>query len=146
MYNRIKSILLVTMQFLFILLLLAGVPLNNLSLPSRLLIFLSFLLALWAIITMQKSRLRILPEPAGDALLITNGPYRFVRHPMYTAILLGSVGLLISHFTLLRLGITVTLTIVLIIKLFWEEKMLLNKFREYKNYMIQTQRLLPFIF
>jgi protein-S-isoprenylcysteine O-methyltransferase Ste14 len=96
--------------------------------------------------TMQKSKLRILPEPSPNATLITNGPYHFIRHPMYTAILFGSTGLVIHHFTLVRLVLIIALAIVLLIKLGWEEKMLSQKFEGYYEYMKHTKRILPFIF
>lgn len=146
MPDRIKSILLVSLQFLFLFLLLSGSRLNNLSLLAYVFIILSFSLFVWAIVAMQKSKLRILPEPSANAVLIANGPYRFIRHPMYTSILAGCVGLLISHFTFLRLTMIISLTIVLIAKLLWEEKMLTQIFEGYKNYMAHTFRLLPFIF
>jgi protein-S-isoprenylcysteine O-methyltransferase Ste14 len=146
MPNRIKSILLVVLQFVFILLLLSGSPLKNIPTLSYIFINLSILLAFWAIATMKKSKLRILPEPSPHATLITNDPYRFIRHPMYTAILMGSVGLLIHQFTLLRLSILIALTIVLVIKLTWEESMLLQKFEAYRDYMRRSKRLLPFIY
>lgn len=146
MRYRLKSGLLVTLQFICILLLLSGTALNPLSVLSCILITLSIILVLWAIISMQKSKLRIFPEPAADAVLITAGPYRLIRHPMYTAILLGSTGLLITGFTPTRLAIAMALTVVLIIKLFWEEKMLSQKFDGYANYMKRTARLFPFIF
>ena len=95
---------------------------------------------------MQKSKLSILPEPSANATLITKGPYRFIRHPMYTAILLGSLGLVINQFTWLRLAIVIALAIVLLIKLNWEEKMLSQKFDAYKEYMKHSKRLVPFIF
>lgn len=144
--NRIKSILLVSLQFVFIFLLLLGSPLANISLLAYAFIILSILLALWAIATMHKSKLRIRPEPSPDATLITAGPYRFIRHPMYAAILLGSTGLLIHQFTWLRLSIALALATVLLIKMIWEEKMLLQKFDDYDTYMKSTKRLCPFIF
>ena len=144
--NRIKFLLLVGLQFLFILLLLSGSPLNNIPLLAYAFIILSLLFILWAIITMQKSKLRIMPEPSVDATLVTTGPYRFIRHPMYTAILLGCIGLLIDQFTLVRLAMVVALAIVLFIKLSWEEKMLSEKFGGYSDYMKQTSRLIPFLF
>ena len=146
MMIRFKSILLVSLQFLFILLLLSGISLKNISLPAIIFMLLSPVLILWAIIIMQKSKLSILPEPSANATLITKGPYRFIRHPMYTAILLGSVGLVINQFTWLRLAIVIALAIVLLIKLNWEEKMLLEKFDAYKEYMKHSKRLVPFIF
>jgi len=146
MPNRIKSILLVFFQFAFILLLLSGSTLKNITALAYAFIILSILLVFWAIATMKKSKLSILPEPALHATLITNGPYRFIRHPMYTAILLGSVGLLIHQFTWLRLAIVIALAIVLVVKLTWEERMLLQKFETYRDYMQRSKRLLPFIF
>jgi protein-S-isoprenylcysteine O-methyltransferase Ste14 len=146
MPNRIKSILLVALQILFISLLLSGSPFKNISHLAYAFLILSIVLVLWAIATMQKSKLRILPEPSPNATLITNGPYRFIRHPMYTAILLGSVGLLIHQFTWLRISIAIALTIVLLTKLTWEEKMLSRKFEGYEQYSKATSRLIPFIF
>ena len=146
MPNRIKSILLVVLQFVFILLLLSGSTLKNIPALSYTFIILSILLVFWAIATMKKSKLRILPEPSPHATLITIGPYRFIRHPMYTAILMGSVGLLIHQFTWLRLSILIALAIVLVGKLTWEERMLLQKFEAYRDYMRRSKRLLPFIF
>lgn len=143
---RFKTILLVSLQFFFIFLLLSSFPLNKISLSAYIFMLFSFVLILWALIAMQKSKLRILPEPSANAILITKGPYRFIRHPMYTAILLGSIGLLINYFTWLRLAIAVALAIVLLIKLNWEEKMLSQKFDEYKEYMKHTRRILPLLF
>lgn len=146
MPNRIKSILLVALQFLFIILLLSGTQLKNISLLAYAFLILSIVLVLWAIATMQKSKLRILPEPSPNATLITNGPYRFIRHPMYTAILMGSAGLLIHQFTWLRLSITIALAIVLLVKLTLEERMLQQKFAAYRDYMRRSKKLLPFIY
>ncbi len=145
MGNRFKSILLVSLQFLFILLLLSGISLKNISLSTIIFMLLSAALMFWAIIAMKKSKLSILPEPAANATLITEGPYRFIRHPMYTAILLGSTGILIQQFTWLRLAILIALSITLYVKISWEEKMLSQKFDGYKNYMKQTKRIMPFI-
>ena len=122
MPDRIKSLLLVTLQFTFIFLLLIRSRLNELWLVPAIMISLSVLLVLWSITTMQKSKLRILPEPSAGATLITNGPYHFIRHPMYTSTLLGTTSLLINHFNWMRLGFFMALAAVLIIKLTWKKK------------------------
>jgi protein-S-isoprenylcysteine O-methyltransferase Ste14 len=146
MPHRMKSILLVALQFLFILLLISGTPLNHLSLLPAIFIIMSFLLILWAMVAMQKSKLRIMPEPSANATLVTHGPYRFIRHPMYSAILLGALGLLISYFTWVRLIMVISLAIVLISKLTWEEKLLRQKFEEYSSYCRDSKRLIPFLY
>jgi len=146
MSDRNKSILLVALQFGCISILLAGSSFHKPAILPAAFFVPAVLLAIWAIVTMQKSKLRIFPEPAEHAVLITNGPYRFIRHPMYTAVILGCIGLLIAHFTLLRLVVLMVLTAVLIFKLTWEEDMLLLKFKAYQQYRNRTSRLVPFLF
>lgn len=144
--HQIKSFVLIALQFGMILLLLAGSSFRHFNLPTYLLLFLGVSLALWSISTMQKSKLRVFPEPDEKATLVTDGPYRLIRHPMYTSIILGSTGILTSPFSWFRLMIFLALCIVLFYKLHWEEQMLSEKFPGYAQYRKQTKRLIPFLF
>ncbi|MGI9518401.1 MAG: methyltransferase family protein [Pirellulaceae bacterium] len=79
--------------------------------------------------------------------LITDGPYRFVRHPLYTvgfAIFLG-IGLMATMWWLLvGLGI---LFVVIAWRTRREEENLLHEFGEkYRSYMNRTGRYLPKLF
>lgn len=134
------------MQFTLIGLLIWGSVSFKLSVISLVFISISFLLAVWAVVSMKESKLRISPIPAKEARMIINGPYRVIRHPMYTSIIIGMIGLLIIHFSIIRLIMFLALIVVLIIKLNWEEKMLLEKFSGYKNYRERTNKLIPFIY
>ena len=85
-------------------------------------------------------------EKDQEQKVITTGPYRIVRHPMYT----GGVLLLIS--TPLALGsywallISFFLSVVIVIRLFYEEKFLMKNLPGYKDYCEKTRhRLIPFI-
>ncbi len=140
----LKSFILVTLQFTLIGLLL--ITTVTVSVTSTALLAASVLLVIWAIVVMHQSKFRISPVPAAAAILVTSGPYRFIRHPMYTAILLGAAGLLTGSFNWIRMGIAVTLALVLIMKLLWEEKMLTEKFSDYTAYKINTWYLFPFAF
>jgi protein-S-isoprenylcysteine O-methyltransferase Ste14 len=104
------------------------------------------LLLLWGVASMRRSRLRVTPIPAKDASLVTSGPYRFIRHPMYTSVLLGSVGLLVMDFGLLRLALLMLLILVLSLKLRFEEALLSRLFPDYPEYMRRTRMLIPFIY
>lgn len=146
MSSRIKSSILVGLQFLLICWMACTTPLQKIALLPLLFLTNAVLLALWAILVMRKSRLRINPIPSPDAILITDGPYRYIRHPMYTAIIVGCTGLLLSHFTWLRLLLTLALIVVLLVKLSWEEKMLKHKFTVYQDYSKQSKKLIPFIY
>lgn len=141
-----KSVCLVTLQFAGILLLCAGTPLHPFSIWGMVLIGNSILLFFWSFLALRKSRISILPEPHQDAKLVMTGPYRFIRHPLYTTVLIGCSGLLFFHFSWSRLGIFLLLAVVLIFKLHWEETLLQRKFPGYACYKKNTARLIPYFF
>ncbi|MBS1667502.1 MAG: isoprenylcysteine carboxylmethyltransferase family protein [Bacteroidetes bacterium] len=141
-----KANLLVSLQFILIGLLLLTIDAFHFSFLAILFIILSMFVAFWSIITMRKSKLRISPIPAVTATLIIDGPYKYIRHPMYASILLAAIGLLFLNFSWIRLGLAITLMLVLLVKLEWEEKMLSKKFTNYLDYKKRTKRLLPLVF
>ena len=138
--------LLVGLQFVCLGVLLSQLSLDGISLTGGVLLGTALFLATWALAAMRKSRLRIQPIPASDAVLITSGPYRYIRHPMYTAVLTGSAGIASTSNSFLVIPVLLVLAVVLIIKLSWEEKMLVHKFAAYTNYKHRTWRLIPFLF
>ncbi len=101
----------------------------------------------WALLSMRRgSTFRILPEPDTNANLVIDGPYAFIRHPMYTALILCTFGLflnypVISHFIAWSL-----LFVTLNIKLIYEEKLLLQIFPNYTKYQAVTYKLFPFVY
>ncbi|MFZ4768752.1 MAG: methyltransferase family protein [Ferruginibacter sp.] len=146
MRNRYKALTLVILQFLLILILLLNTPLHSINIVGYCFIALSVGLVIWSVWVMQKSKIRIMPQPSPQAILITSGPYQLIRHPMYTSILLGATGLIINNIAWFNVSIFIALIIVLIIKLSWEEKMLQEKFSEYKLYMQSTSRIIPWVY
>jgi len=138
--------MLVAIQFILLGLLLFSTPLRLFKILPLVLITMSLLLVLWAVMAMQKSRLRISPVPAADSKLVSNGPYKFLRHPMYTSIIMGAAGLLTMHFSWPRLFFAVALLLLLLIKLHWEEDLLSNKFKDYKDYKRGTKKIIPFLY
>ena len=102
-------------------------------------------LGLWALVTMTIRNLTILPDIRAGSRLVTHGPYRYIRHPMYSALGLVTLALLFDAFSLERLIIWVILVGDLWVKLNYEEQLLLRHFGEYKDYHQHTKRLIPFI-
>ena len=117
----------------------------DISIWAILLILAAIVLAIWAILSMIKGEFRISPIPAENAVLIIFGPYKWIRHPMYSAIFLGVIGLFTFHFSWIKLGLFLALIIVLSIKLKWEEKLLSKKFDDYQVYKKKTKRIIPFL-
>ena len=105
-----------------------------------------FLLMAWALVTLARNyQLGGIAPRAGDRLVV-DGPYRFVRHPMYTAALsiaLGLAGLTQSLAVLAVFGIYLALILRLVGV---EEAGLQAAYGErYVAYQARSGRLIPFV-
>ena len=80
--------------------------------------------------------------------LVETGPYRFIRHPMYLALLLASVGLgLMAQSWTAVIVIVAVDAIAVWYRVRVEEKALLSEFGDqYRSYAKRVKRLIPFIF
>lgn len=80
--------------------------------------------------------------------LITKGPYKHIRHPMYTQFWLGAIcqWLILSNWAVGIIGV-LTWSILYFIRLPEEEKMMVEQFgEEYKDYMKRTKKIIPWIY
>ena len=85
---------------------------------------------------------------AADHRLIDTGPFRWIRHPSYTGMLMVvlGIGLCSLNFTSLLI-IVVPSICVCLWRIRIEEEALMSAFGEqYRNYVQRTKRLLPFIY
>lgn len=141
-----SSVIWVLIQFTSLSVLIATTPFSKAEPVSGLFIVSGIILGIWALAVMRRSRFRILPEPYADAILVTRGPYRYIRHPMYSALILLSMGLLLIHLNSIRLLMAGLLFLVLHLKISREEHLLRRKFSSYSEYCRTTKRLFPLIY
>ena len=79
--------------------------------------------------------------------LIRTGPYRFVRHPIYTGIVLGSLGTAIVMNQVWGAAGFLLIFGAYLVKLRKEEVLLASHFpKDYPSYKSHTKRLFPFLF
>jgi protein-S-isoprenylcysteine O-methyltransferase Ste14 len=102
-------------------------------------------LGLWALTANRPGNFNIRPEPKTSGYLALGGPYRFVRHPMYVAVLLGTAGFCVGYATPWRWAVFVVLVVVLHLKTKVEEAALAALHPGYAEYAQRTKRLVPFV-
>lgn len=100
-------------------------------------------LALWVFTHNPPGNFNIRPEPRAGARLVTGGPYRHVRHPMYGSLLLAMAAVAAASGEGLLWGLWVLLGVVLNFKAALEEHLLEARWPEYHRYREVTWRFVP---
>ena len=78
-------------------------------------------------------------------ILVTSGPYRFVRHPIYASLLLAACGSALVGGSI-WIVVLITLAGILMYRMIKEERILFAEFKqEYFAYKRRTCLLIPFI-
>jgi protein-S-isoprenylcysteine O-methyltransferase Ste14 len=104
------------------------------------------LLIVWALIARRVNKndhTHKLPE---GYFFITKGPYEIIRHPMYAGLLLIMSGLVQYNLNFLRLGAFLLLVFVILLKIIREEHTMDQLVKEYHDYKLKTQRIIPYLF
>jgi protein-S-isoprenylcysteine O-methyltransferase Ste14 len=78
--------------------------------------------------------------------LVTTGPYRFVRHPLYLAEEIATIGVFLQFASIWTALVLVTHISVQLRRIANEERVLSAQFREYAAYQRTTARLIPGVY
>lgn len=90
--------------------------------------------------------LSALPHPKDNAELIQKGVYGLVRHPIYSGLILASIGWALLRGSSLMLIYTLILFVFFELKTQREEKQLALHFADYPDYKKRVKKLIPFIY
>lgn len=105
---------------------------------------LAALLMLWARLTFGARSFHAGANPTAGGI-VTTGPYRFIRHPIYAAILYFVWAGVASHFSARALAAGLSATAAIVVRLAAEERLLVERYPEYRDYAARTRRLIPFV-
>lgn len=83
------------------------------------------------------------PSPKTNSELVQSGLYKYVRHPIYTGILISSFSFALATASGFRILISILLYILFIAKSEYEEKLLMQRYKEYETYKKRTGRFFP---
>ena len=116
------------------------------SAPALALLACSIALGLWTVIHNRPGNFNIRPEPKASARLVVNGPYRFVRNPMYCAVLLFAAAEVVAYADMWKVAAWCALALVLAVKALLEERGLRAQFADYAGYAARVRRFIPGLF
>jgi protein-S-isoprenylcysteine O-methyltransferase Ste14 len=150
MNNRLKGNLLVLGQFVLIALLIfvpssglnTGVFSYFLSAMAIFSLLAGFVILGVSAIALGKS-LTAHPIPGKNAQLVTDGLYKFVKHPIYTGLILVGFGLMITGGFFPHALFFIALVLLLNYKASFEEALLTKTYAGYADYSKKTGRFLP---
>jgi len=83
------------------------------------------------------------PTPKAKAQLVQHGLYKWVRHPIYTGIIIATLGLGIYTAQLSRVLLSAALWMLFYWKASYEEQLLAQKYKDYESYQRKTGMLFP---
>jgi len=105
---------------------------------------LGLLLVVWARLTFGVRSLHFAANPTKGPL-ITSGPYRYIRNPIYAAVWLVTWTGAAVHASMMNASLAMVTAIMLVIKILCEERLVREAYPEYEAYSRRTARLIPFV-
>jgi len=102
------------------------------------------LLMLWSRVTLGRRSFHAAADPTAGGL-VTSGPYRWLRHPIYAAILYFVWAGAASHPRSPVISLALLITAGLALRMRAEESLLSDEFSEYGDYAARTRRVVPLV-
>ena len=114
--------------------------------PALTLLACAVALGLWTLFHNRPGNFNIRPEPKASGRLVTRGPYRYMRNPMYSAVLLFAAAEVVAYADMWKIACWLLLALVLLAKVMLEERALRALFPGYAAYAKRVRRFIPGVF
>jgi len=106
---------------------------------------LAFFLMIWARVTFGGRSFHATASPT-EGGLVTTGPYRYVRHPIYAAGLCIAWAGVFGNLSVLNVAFGFLTLAGALARIRCEETLVRVRYPEYDEYAKRTRRLIPFVF
>jgi protein-S-isoprenylcysteine O-methyltransferase Ste14 len=105
----------------------------------------AIVLMIWARVVFGRRSFHATASPT-EGGVVTTGPYRYVRHPIYAAIVIFMSASILTHLSFITAATGLLAAAAIGIRIVTEERLLIRRFPEYRVYASRTRRLVPFVF
>ena len=102
------------------------------------------LLMIWARYTFGRRSFHAGANPT-EGGLVNKGPYKYIRHPIYAAVLYFLWAGVLTHLDVLSGSMGLLVSVGLVMRMLAEERLVAERYPEYAAYATHTKRILPFI-
>lgn len=99
----------------------------------------------WAVSANRPGNFNVRPTPRAGGVLVQRGPYRWIRHPMYTSVMACGFAAAWAAASVWGWVAVAALVAVLALKASFEERWMLQAHPEYADYRLRTRRFLPWL-
>jgi len=103
------------------------------------------LLGLWARVIFGRRSFHVAANPT-EGGVVTWGPFRWIRHPIYTAICVATLAGIGAHWSSRSAVGGAVVVASLLMRMFCEERLLLARYPEYGAYAARTWRMIPYVY
>ncbi len=100
---------------------------------------------IWARITFGRRSFHLAANPT-EGGLVTTGPYKFIRHPIYTAVCVFSIAGAAAHPSWKAAFLCALIWGGALARMYCEERLLVARYPDYRRYAATTSRMIPFVF
>jgi protein-S-isoprenylcysteine O-methyltransferase Ste14 len=141
--EHLRSTVLLALQFVLLALLIWPWAAPVVHLPAALGLLGGAGLGFWSLSANRPGNFNLRPSVKQGAQFITSGPYAQMRHPMYSALLLFGIGLVLLYADWIKALCWIGLLVVLNAKARIEENAMSLRFPGYRDYAAATGKFLP---
>ena len=106
---------------------------------------LAIALMVWARLAFGTRSFHAAADPTSGGL-VTSGPYRFIRHPIYTAASLFAWAGVAAHPSVISMLFGACVLTGGILRMLLEERLVAATYPEYRQYAATTKRMVPYLF
>jgi protein-S-isoprenylcysteine O-methyltransferase Ste14 len=148
--RAVKDIVFVSIQLVLFVLYVIPAPSASFNLPTwlhylTLALAATGLMVLTLAIVQLNKNLTPFPTPKTSGTLIQTGLYRYVRHPIYSGIIVMAIGFGVFQESTWKLALGILLWVLFYFKSRYEETLLVKQYPDYEAYRMHTSRFFPFL-